>query len=142
MAEGGVQFVLTGQQPGMFGGPLLMAYKVITAIALAEWLERTLSVPTVPIYWCGGDDTDFQEIRHQWFLSSELSPVKLSLPAMAQESARPIGDIPNEFTLQMCRKDDEDILFVEAHGDTLKLSKEHYELAECDNFWRFVRKPT
>jgi bacillithiol biosynthesis cysteine-adding enzyme BshC len=56
--------VTTGQQPGVLTGPLFTLYKGLTAVALAQSLERILGRPVVPVFWVAGDDHDFAEINH------------------------------------------------------------------------------
>lgn len=57
-------FMLTGQQPGLLGGPILWYYKALTCAALArEWAAR-LNRPVIPVFWVAGDDSDLQECNH------------------------------------------------------------------------------
>lgn len=56
--------VTTGQQPGLFSGPLYTVHKALTAVALAEALAARWSRPVVPVFWVAGDDHDFAEINH------------------------------------------------------------------------------
>jgi uncharacterized protein YllA (UPF0747 family) len=58
--EGGV-VVTTGQQPGLFGGPLYTWAKAVSAIALADAIEQHTGVPAVPVFWAATDDADFAE---------------------------------------------------------------------------------
>lgn len=56
--------IVTGQQLGIFGGPLYSLYKIITAIKLAKQLsERYDEFNFVPIFWLEGDDHDFNEVH-------------------------------------------------------------------------------
>ena len=55
-------FVVTGQQVGLFGGPLLTFYKAVTAIRAARDMERRLGRPVVPIFWLQSEDHDLAEI--------------------------------------------------------------------------------
>jgi uncharacterized protein YllA (UPF0747 family) len=96
-ARGETLFVVTGQQPGVFGGPLLAAYKVLTAVALARRLEETLSRPVVPLYWCGSDDTDFAEIRSFSLLTRESVLLSASIPQQAHAAGMPSGGIATEW---------------------------------------------
>ena len=52
--------MITGQQPGFLGGPLLTIYKIATAVALAR-RETAAGRPTVPVFWLGDDDDDLRE---------------------------------------------------------------------------------
>jgi len=56
--------VCTGQQTGLFGGPLFTLYKALTTVALAAHLERTLHRPVVPVFWMASEDHDVAEADH------------------------------------------------------------------------------
>ncbi len=60
----GARAVVTGQQVGLFGGPLYTLYKAATAIRLATEATRETGVPHVPIFWLATEDHDFAEIDH------------------------------------------------------------------------------
>lgn len=53
--------VTTGQQPGLFGGPLYTLSKALTALALANYLEKTTGLSVAPVFWAATDDADFAE---------------------------------------------------------------------------------
>ncbi|HET9065795.1 MAG TPA: bacillithiol biosynthesis cysteine-adding enzyme BshC [Gemmatimonadales bacterium] len=53
--------VTTGQQPGLFGGPLYTVHKALAARALARELEARWHRPVVPVFWVAGDDHDWAE---------------------------------------------------------------------------------
>lgn len=74
LREPGVLVVTTGQQPGLFTGPLYTVYKALSAAALARELERAWQRPVVPVFWSAGDDHDFAEVNHAAWLerSGEL----------------------------------------------------------------------
>lgn len=98
MAANGV-VVTTGQQPGLFGGPIYTLSKAVSAVALADALEASTGVPTVPIFWAATDDADFAEAsstavaRHGGLevLRSLFAP-----PAGTPMSLAPLGDLRDQ----------------------------------------------
>jgi uncharacterized protein YllA (UPF0747 family) len=79
LADPDCRVVVTGQQPGVWGGPLYSLYKAATAVALARRLTGAGGGPAVPVFWVQGDDTDWDEVgwgalprrdlgivRHRW----------------------------------------------------------------------------
>jgi len=79
LAAGEVLAVTTGQQPGLFTGPLYTVYKALSALALARRVERDRRTPVVPVFWVAGDDHDFAEASHTAFLDAagEVAPIVL-----------------------------------------------------------------
>lgn len=65
--------IVTGQQAGLFGGPLYTILKAITAIQLARRLERENGVRAVPVFWVEAEDHDWKEIRTAHVLNAEHS---------------------------------------------------------------------
>ncbi|HSD66520.1 MAG TPA: bacillithiol biosynthesis cysteine-adding enzyme BshC [Vicinamibacteria bacterium] len=63
LAEPGATAIVTGQQAGLFGGPLFVLWKALTTIKVAELLENERGRPVVPVFWVASDDHDFAEIR-------------------------------------------------------------------------------
>jgi bacillithiol biosynthesis cysteine-adding enzyme BshC len=59
----GAAAVVTGQQVGLFGGPMFAIYKALTAVKLAE--EATAAgVEAVPVFWLATYDHDLAEVNH------------------------------------------------------------------------------
>ena len=58
--------VTTGQQPGLFGGPMYTIVKALSALALANRIEAVTGVPTAAIFWAATDDADFAEGATTW----------------------------------------------------------------------------
>jgi bacillithiol biosynthesis cysteine-adding enzyme BshC len=62
----GAPAVVTGQQVGLFGGPLLTALKAASAVCRAR--EATAAgYPHVPVFWLAAEDHDLEEVNHAVF---------------------------------------------------------------------------
>jgi bacillithiol biosynthesis cysteine-adding enzyme BshC len=68
---------ITGQQMGLFLGPLFTYYKAATAIAAARAIEAESGTRCVPIFWLQTEDHDFPEIDHCHVPLAGAPPVKL-----------------------------------------------------------------
>jgi bacillithiol synthase len=68
----GAACVVTGQQVGLFGGPLFSIFKAMGAIRLAEKATE-LGVDCVPMFWLATEDHDLAEINHTTLLASDGS---------------------------------------------------------------------
>ncbi len=55
--------VLTGQQVGLFGGPLYTPFKAATAIARARQCTAS-GRPQAAVFWLASEDHDFGEVNH------------------------------------------------------------------------------
>lgn len=86
--------VMTGQQVGLFGGPLLTIYKAMTAVLLAERWRRQ-GAAAVPIFWMASQDHDLAEVDHIWALDDDAQLVRLqageAMPAGAAVGGLELG---------------------------------------------------
>jgi bacillithiol biosynthesis cysteine-adding enzyme BshC len=80
--EQGGYMVTTGQQPALFGGPMYSLYKAMTAVRLAEALEKTVGRPVLPLFWVASEDHDWDEANHTDVIGvdNELHRVELAAP--------------------------------------------------------------
>ncbi len=62
LGEAGTVVVATGQQVGLFLGPLYTLHKAASAIVLARWLAEETGRRVVPLFWLQTEDHDFAEI--------------------------------------------------------------------------------
>ncbi len=59
----GAATIVTGQQVGLFGGPMFAIYKALTAVKLAD--EATAAgIDAVPVFWLATSDHDLAEVNH------------------------------------------------------------------------------
>src|SRR3984885_12328503 len=76
----GAAAVVTGQQVGLFGGPMFAIYKALSAVKLAE--EATAAgVDAVPIFWLATYDHDLAEVNHVSIPGADGSSHVLTTPS-------------------------------------------------------------
>jgi bacillithiol biosynthesis cysteine-adding enzyme BshC len=84
--------VTSGQQPGLFGGPVFTWSKAVSALALADAIESATGVPAAPVFWAATDDGDFAEAAYTW-LSRAGGADRVAIDSTKPEGTRLI-DIP------------------------------------------------
>ena len=91
-----VHVVVTGQQPGMMGGPLFTFHKVATAIRLCREInaeaQKNGGPRAVPVFWNHSDDHDLDEANRLFLVnqSQEVQRFRLDLHR-SNEPLRGIG---------------------------------------------------
>ena len=105
--------VITGQQPGLLGGSLLVLHKALTAIALAEKYTSELGCAVVPVFWIAGDDSDLAECnfaedllrnqRHALNFSDADKPLPLHQRGLDQALLKQLQELENNFSFDFPR---------------------------------------
>src|SRR5450755_3406753 len=90
LARPGTMAVVTGQQVGLFSGPVYTILKAITAAKLARQLSES-GIPTVAVFWLATEDHDLAEVDHVWVFDREANPSKITLPS--KPNGGPVGDV-------------------------------------------------
>ncbi len=70
LADPATRVVVTGQQPGLYGGPLLALSKMAAAVLWAEAIEAS-GEPAVAVFWVATEDHDFAEVARATFLARD-----------------------------------------------------------------------
>src|SRR4030088_286427 len=78
----GALAAVTGQQVGLFGGPLFSIFKALTAVKLAEQATAA-GVDCVPVFWLATEDHDLAEVNHVALLSEQGLPERLAVESQA-----------------------------------------------------------
>jgi bacillithiol biosynthesis cysteine-adding enzyme BshC len=86
LLAGSALAVTTGQQAGLFTGPLFAVHKALTAAALARTLTARWRVPVVPVFWVAGDDHDFAEVNHCTVLGADGRAARILLRERAVDA--------------------------------------------------------
>ncbi len=72
LADPATRVVITGQQAGLFGGPLFTLLKALTAMKLSAEVSREHHVPVVPVFWIDAEDHDWPEVSGCTVLDGDL----------------------------------------------------------------------
>lgn len=85
--------VVTGQQAGLFGGPLFTLLKAVSAVRLAERTSADYRVPTVAVFWIDAEDHDWDEVQTCGVLNTELDLVRLALGQLPGAGDGPVAHV-------------------------------------------------
>jgi bacillithiol biosynthesis cysteine-adding enzyme BshC len=88
----GALAAVTGQQVGLFGGPLFSIFKALTAVKLAEQATAA-GVDCVPVFWLATEDHDLAEVNHVALLSEQGLPERLVVESPAFDG-NAVADAP------------------------------------------------
>jgi bacillithiol biosynthesis cysteine-adding enzyme BshC len=82
--------VVTGQQAGLFLGPLYTLHKAACAVKTAAALAAETGVPCAPVFWLQDEDHDVDEIRSATLLSADDTLAMVSFDADPAEALRSV----------------------------------------------------
>jgi bacillithiol synthase len=85
--------ILTGQQAGLFGGPLFTLLKAMTAVKLAERVTRDHGVPAVAIFWVESEDHDWEEVSSCSVLDGEMHRRTITLGTPPGAGEGPVSSV-------------------------------------------------
>ncbi|HYE88843.1 MAG TPA: bacillithiol biosynthesis cysteine-adding enzyme BshC [Vicinamibacterales bacterium] len=91
LADPATRVIITGQQAGLFGGPLFTLLKAITTMKLAAQVSREHRVQVVPVFWIDAEDHDWPEVSGCTVLDSESAPATVRLADLPGAGALPIA---------------------------------------------------
>jgi bacillithiol synthase len=87
----GALAVVTGQQVGLFGGPVFSIYKALTAVKLAQEANN-LGLNCVPVFWLATEDHDLDEVNQVNLLAPDGRLERFSIPTHGDKDL-PVGGV-------------------------------------------------
>ncbi len=84
--------VVSGQQAGLFTGPLYTIYKALSAVKLAGCLTQR-NTKAVPVFWIATEDHDFVEVAKSEFINRECQLASVSVPTELHQEGQPVGRV-------------------------------------------------
>ncbi|MCA1608708.1 MAG: bacillithiol biosynthesis cysteine-adding enzyme BshC [Acidobacteria bacterium] len=84
--------VVTGQQAGLFSGPLYTIYKALSAVRAAECL-RGRGFKAVPVFWAATEDHDFEEVSKAFVIDTAGNLAELTAAADVAYQDLPVGEV-------------------------------------------------
>ena len=81
--------VVSGQQAGLFTGPLYTIYKALSAVKLAGCL-RQRNTKAVPIFWIAAEDHDFEEVAKAEIIGRDCQLKHVQAPTDLHREGQPV----------------------------------------------------
>ncbi|MBN2411283.1 bacillithiol biosynthesis cysteine-adding enzyme BshC [candidate division KSB1 bacterium] len=85
--------VATGQQVGLFSGPLYTIYKALTTIKLARELSIRMRTTVLPVFYLVSEDHDFDEVKWTGYIDRDNRYKKLVYEAQNRSDRSPVSQI-------------------------------------------------
>ena len=92
--------IVTGQQAGLFGGPLYTLLKAITAIQQARRVQAEHGTPAIAVFWVDAEDHDWEEIRTARVLDQDFSLRQITLTDLDGAGSRPVASLTMDSGIQ------------------------------------------
>lgn len=84
--------VVSGQQAGLFTGPLYTIYKALSAVKLAGCLTQR-GTSAVPVFWIATEDHDFAEVATAEFIGCDCRLASVGVPPEMHAENAPVGSV-------------------------------------------------
>lgn len=84
--------VVSGQQAGLFTGPLFTIYKAVSAVKLAGCL-RQRNTKAVPVFWIAAEDHDFIEVSKAEIIGRDCQLKQVNVSTDLHRDGQPVGRV-------------------------------------------------
>jgi bacillithiol biosynthesis cysteine-adding enzyme BshC len=90
--------VVSGQQAGLFSGPLYTIYKALSAVKLAGCLTQR-KTKAVPVFWIATEDHDFLEVSKAEFIARDCKLAEVAVSPDVHGEGQPVGRVTIDETI-------------------------------------------
>jgi len=84
--------VVSGQQAGLFTGPLYTIYKALSAVKLAGCLQQR-NTKAVPVFWIASEDHDFAEVAKAELIGRDCQLKNVEITDVLHREGQPVGQV-------------------------------------------------
>ncbi|MFL6334113.1 MAG: bacillithiol biosynthesis cysteine-adding enzyme BshC [Pyrinomonadaceae bacterium] len=84
--------VVTGQQTGLFTGPLYTLYKALSAVKLAACLTAR-GTDAVPVFWMATEDHDWEEVQTAQVIACDGRLASVGVPGRLHREGEQVGGV-------------------------------------------------
>ena len=84
--------VVSGQQAGLFTGPLYTVYKALSAVKLAGCLQQR-NTKAVPVFWIAAEDHDFAEVAKAELIGRDCQLKSVAVSEGLHREGQPVGQV-------------------------------------------------
>jgi bacillithiol biosynthesis cysteine-adding enzyme BshC len=91
--------VVSGQQAGLFTGPLYTIYKALTAVKLAGCLAQR-GTAAVPVFWVATEDHDFAEVASAQFIGCDCRLASVEVPTTLHREDTTVGTVTLDASIE------------------------------------------
>ena len=84
--------VVSGQQAGLFTGPLYTVYKALSAVKLAGCLQQR-NTKAVPVFWIAAEDHDFAEVAKAELIGRDCHLKNVAVSSELHREGQPVGHV-------------------------------------------------
>ena len=84
--------VVSGQQAGLFTGPLYTIYKALSAVKLAGCLQQR-DTKAVPVFWIASEDHDFAEVAKAELIGRDCQLKNVEVTNVMHREGQPVGHV-------------------------------------------------
>ncbi|HJU92660.1 MAG TPA: bacillithiol biosynthesis cysteine-adding enzyme BshC [Pyrinomonadaceae bacterium] len=92
--------IVSGQQAGLFTGPLYTVYKAISAVKLAGCL-RQRNTKAVPVFWIAAEDHDFAEVAKAEIIGRDCQLKHVEVSTDLHREGKPVGHVTLDHSINL-----------------------------------------